>query len=145
MRILDNLKELQGEYLWGRVPMSRIFISATAVLCLLLPLSAFSDELYPQYGNASWYGKSLHGKKTASGEKFDQHSFTGAHRSLPFGTLVRVKNLRNGKEVIIIVNDRGPFVRGRIIDISRAAADSIGILSRGVTRVRVEIVSMPGS
>ncbi len=124
--------------------MSKIFISATAILFLLLPLSAFSDEVYPQYGNASWYGKSLHGKKTASGELFDKHSFTGAHKSLPFGTLVRVKNLRNGKEVIITVNDRGPFVRGRVIDISRAAANIIGIISRGVTRVRVDIISMPG-
>ncbi len=125
--------------------LNKIFISTAAILFLLLPLSSFSDELYPQYGNASWYGKYLHGKKTASGERFDQHSFTGAHRSLPFGTLVRVINLRNGKEVVITVNDRGPFIRGRIIDISRAAAGSIGILSRGVTRVRVEIVSKPES
>ena len=123
--------------------MSKLFIIVSAMVCLCIAHSAFSDEVYPQYGYASWYGKSLHGKKTASGERFDQHSFTGAHRSLPFGTLVRVKNLKNGKEVVITVNDRGPFIRGRIIDISRAAASSIGILRLGVTRVRVEIISMP--
>ena len=145
MRILDNLKEFKGEYLWVGITMSQIFIAAIAILFLLLPISSISDEVYPQYGKASWYGKSLHGKKTASGERFNQHSFTGAHRSLPFGTLVRVINLRNGKEVVVTVNDRGPFIRGRIIDISRAAASSIGILSRGITRVRVEIVSKPGS
>ncbi len=125
--------------------MIKFFIPTAAILFLLLPLFAISGEVYPQYGNASWYGKSFQGKKTASGERFDQHSFTGAHRSLPFGTLVRVINLRNGKDVVITVNDRGPFIRGRIIDISRAAASSIGILSRGVTRVRVEIVSKPES
>ena len=125
--------------------MSQIFTTAIAILFLILPLSSFSDEVYPQYGKASWYGKSLHGKITASGELFDKHSFTGAHRSLPFGTLVKVINLRNGKEVIVTVNDRGPFIRGRIIDISRAAADLIGIVRRGVTRVKVEIISIPES
>lgn len=145
MRILDNLKEFKGKYLWVRITMSQIFTAAIAILFLILPLSSFSDEVYPQYGKASWYGKSFQGKKTASGELFDKHSFTGAHRNLPFGTLVKVINLRNGKEVVVTVNDRGPFIRGRIIDISRAAADFIGIVRRGVTRVRVEIISIPES
>ena len=143
MRILDNLKDYKGEYIRGNLIVLRIFLTASVILVTVLTLSSFSDEPYPQYGNASWYGKSLHGKKTASGERFDQHSFTGAHRSLPFGTLVRVKNLNNGKEVVITVNDRGPFVRGRIIDISRAAATHLGIVSRGVARVRVELVAQP--
>ena len=113
------------------------------ILFMLLTVSVSSEEVRLQYGKASWYGKSLHGRKTASGERFDKHAFTGAHRNLPFGTIVRVKNLKNGKEVLVTVNDRGPFVRGRIIDISRAAASQIGILSRGVARVKIVVVSRP--
>lgn len=118
--------------------------SGAVILFMLLSVSVSSEEVYPQYGNASWYGVSLHGSKTASEEPYDMHAFTGAHRKLPFGTVVRVKNLRNGKEVIVTVNDRGPFVRGRIIDISRAAASRIGIVGRGVVRVRLEVLSRPG-
>lgn len=113
------------------------------ILFILFTVSASSEEVHLQYGNASWYGQSLHGRKTASGERYDKYAFTGAHRSLPFGTVVRVKNLKNGKEVLVKVNDRGPFVRGRIIDISRAAASQIGIISRGVVRVKIEVVLQP--
>jgi len=98
-----------------------------------------------QYGNASWYASSLHGRKTASGECYDKDDFTGAHRNLPFGTLVRVKNLYNGKEVIVRVNDRGPFIKSRIIDLSRAAAITLGILNIGTARVSLEVISLPVS
>ncbi len=90
----------------------------------------------PQTGAASWYGKAHAGRKTASGERFDPNALTAAHRSLPFGTRVRVTNLENGKSVVVRVNDRGPFRGGRIIDLSRAAARAIG--ASGVTRVSVE-------
>ncbi len=115
------------------------------ILSFFSSLSSFSVENYPQYGNASWYGGPLHGKKTASGERFDMYSFTGAHRELPFGTIIMVTNLRNGKEVYIKVNDRGPFVKGRIVDLSHAAAKAIGFNRRGVIRVKIEVISLPSS
>jgi rare lipoprotein A len=95
----------------------------------------------PQTGKASWYGKKYHGRRTANGERFDMYKLTAAHRKLPFGTIVRVTNLRNGRSVIVKINDRGPFVRGRIIDLSYAAARKIGIVEDGIARVKVEIVS----
>lgn len=104
----------------------------------------FAQEVR-QYGNASWYASSLHGRKTASGECYDKDEFTGAHRELPFGTMVKVKNLNNGKEVIVRVNDRGPFIKSRIIDLSRAAAITLGILNIGTARVSIEVLSLPVS
>ncbi len=79
-----------------------------------------------------------HGQRTASGELHDQNAMVAAHRSLPFGTHIRVTNLRNNKQVTVRINDRGPFVRGRIIDLSRAAAERIGMIDQGVARVRIE-------
>lgn len=89
-------------------------------------------------GLASWYGGKFQGRATASGEIYDAAQMTAAHKSLPFGTLVKVTNLENGKEVLVRINDRGPFVAGRIIDLSRAAAVSLGMAGSGVARVRVE-------
>ncbi len=93
-----------------------------------------------QTGMASWYGKKFNGRPTASGEIFDMYKLTAAHKKLPFGTRVRVTNLKNGKSVVVKVNDRGPFVRGRIIDLSYAAAKKIKMINDGVVKVRVEIV-----
>ncbi len=98
----------------------------------------FSFEL----GIASWYGGKFHGRLTASGEIFDTNDFTAAHKSLPFGTIVRVTNLDNGKSVVVRINDRGPFVKGRVIDLSRAAAKAIGMLGSGIARVRIDIIRM---
>lgn len=119
------------------------YTALVLILSFFLPLSGLSFERYIQYGNASWYGHKFHGKKTASGERFNKQSFTGAHKQLPFGTIIRVTNLRNGKDVYVRINDRGPFVTGRIVDISRAAAEAIGFRKRGVAKVRVEVVSLP--
>jgi rare lipoprotein A len=94
-------------------------------------------------GMASWYGPGLHGRRSASGEVFNQHALTAAHRTLPFGTRVRVTNLSSGQQVIVRINDRGPFSHGRIIDLSAAAASSIGIRASGVGRVRLEVLSTP--
>lgn len=82
-------------------------------------------------GLASWYGKPFHGKRTASGERFDMHGLTAAHRSLPFGTVVEVHSLVNGRTVEVRVNDRGPFIRKRIIDLSRGAAEALGLIESG--------------
>ena len=79
-----------------------------------------------------------HGQRTANGETHDQNAMVAAHRSLAFGTQVRVTNVRNGKQVTVRINDRGPFVRGRIIDLSRAAAERIGMIDQGIARVRIE-------
>jgi len=83
-------------------------------------------------GLASWYGEKFHGRRTASGERFDMNALTAAHPSLPFGSRVRVRNLRNGREVEVRINDRGPFTGGRVIDLSRAAAQVLGLVQAGV-------------
>jgi rare lipoprotein A len=93
---------------------------------------------YRAEGKASYYGARHHGKKTASGERFDQHALTAAHRSLPFGSRVLVTNLRNDKSVVVRINDRGPYARGRIIDLSQQAAERLDMLRAGVVPVRVE-------
>jgi rare lipoprotein A len=91
-------------------------------------------------GEASYYGNELAGNRTASGERFDPHAFTCAHRSLPLGTLVRVTNLSNGRSVLVRVNDRGPFIRSRILDMSVAAARDIDMVRTGKAMVRLEVV-----
>ena len=91
-------------------------------------------------GMASYYGRRFHGKRTANGERFNMRAMTAAHKSLPFGTRVRVTNARNGRSVIVRINDRGPFVRGRTIDLSPAAAEQIGMVSSGHARVKLEVV-----
>jgi rare lipoprotein A len=94
-------------------------------------------------GIASWYGHPYHGRRAASGEIYDMEKLTAAHRTLPFDTWVRVRNLGNGKTVEVRINDRGPFVRGRIIDLSRAAARQIGMIGPGTARVRLEVIRPP--
>jgi len=95
---------------------------------------------YYQRGLASYYGKQFQNKKTASGERFNLHSMTAAHKSLPFGTKVVVKNVHNGKTVKVRINDRGPFVKGRIIDLSKAAFSQIASLDEGLASVEIRIV-----
>ncbi len=91
-------------------------------------------------GRASWYGPGFHGRRTANGEIFNSNAFTAAHRSLPFGTRVRVTNIHNGRSVIVRINDRGPFIRGRIIDVSAGAARVLRMINSGVAPVRIEIL-----
>jgi rare lipoprotein A len=95
------------------------------------------DGSYNAEGQASYYGAKHQGQRTASGERFDQHQLTAAHRTLPFGTKVRVTNLNNDKSVLVRINDRGPFARGRIVDLSRKAAQQLDMLRSGVAPVRV--------
>jgi rare lipoprotein A len=95
----------------------------------------------PTYeGKASWYGREQHGGPTASGEKFNMNALTAAHRTLRLNTRVRVINLRNGREVVVRINDRGPYSRGRIIDVSFAAARALGMIEAGVVPVRIEVL-----
>ena len=100
---------------------------------------------FRQRGLASWYGKDFHGKKTANGEIYDMYAMTAAHKTLPLGTYVRVHNLENNRELEVRVNDRGPFVRGRIIDLSYTAAKDIGIAGPGTARVEVVALGTPVS
>lgn len=93
------------------------------------------------YGVASWYGKEFHGRPTASGERFNMYEYTAAHRSWPFGTVVRVTNLRNNHQAVVRINDRGPFARGREIDLSYVAARDLRMLDTGLEKVRLEILS----
>lgn len=93
-----------------------------------------------QVGNASWYGKAFHGRPTASGEDYDMFQLTAAHRSLPLGTFVKVTNLRNGKWAVLKVNDRGPYVGNRILDVSYGAAQALNFRGRGVEKVKVEVI-----
>lgn len=92
------------------------------------------------YGKASYYGPKFHGRKTANGEVFNQYALTAAHKTLPFGTVCRVINLDNGKSVIVRINDRGPFIKGRIIDLSYGAAKRIDGIIAGVMNVKIEIL-----
>jgi len=93
-----------------------------------------------QVGTASWYGKQFHGRQTASGDTYDMFQFTAAHRTLPLGTLVKVTNLRNGKWVVVKVNDRGPYVGHRVMDVSYGAAQMMGFRQRGLEKVKLEVI-----
>jgi rare lipoprotein A len=95
---------------------------------------------YQFNGHASWYGPGFHGRRTANGERFNQYAMTAAHKSLPFGTRMRVTNLVNGRSVIVRINDRGPFIPGRVLDLSQGAAQEIGIISSGTGNVKMEIL-----
>ena len=98
---------------------------------------------FRERGIASWYGREFHGQKTSSGQTYDMHAMTGAHKTLPLGTYVSVHNLRNGKKVVVRINDRGPFVRGRVIDLSYGAAKEIGLVGPGTAPVEVVALGVP--
>lgn len=97
-----------------------------------------------QRGVASWYGEPFHGRATASGEIYDMHAMTAAHRELPLGTVVDVTNLENGLEVRVLVNDRGPFIRGRVLDLSYGAARKLRMVGPGTAKVEIEVVALGG-
>lgn len=111
---------------------------------LLLRLTAPAQVGYTQEGMASYYADEFEGKTTASGERFSQKKATCAHATIPFGALVRITNMENSTTVIVRVNDRGPFVPGRIVDVSRSVAERLGMISRGTVRVSLEVVDNNG-
>ena len=96
---------------------------------------------YVEEGIASWYGPGFHGRRTASGERYNMYDFTAAHKILPMGTRVLVINLENGRRTVVRINDRGPFVKGRIIDLSYAAARALGMVEKGTAKVRIIALS----
>lgn len=112
------------------------FLTILVLLTIILIPALFADET----GYASWYAGKYHGRQTASGEIFDTNKFTAAHKTLPFDTVVKVTNLENGKSTVVRINDRGPFIEGRIIDLSLAAAKDIDIVNSGVAKVKITIV-----
>lgn len=132
-------------------PLSRLLqahvVAAVALLAAMAVVVACTSTGPPpagkpfERGYASWYGGKFHGRHTASGEVFDTHRLTAAHRTLPFGTLVEVRNLDNGRTVRVRINDRGPFVRGRVIDLSYAAARQLEMIGPGTARVELAIVA----
>ena len=103
--------------------------------------SDVSRERYKETGKASFYADKYQSRKTASGERFDQSALTAAHKKLPFDTNVKVTNVENGKSIVVRINDRGPFVRGRVIDLSRFSFSKIGDTSAGVINVKIEVVN----
>ena len=117
----------------------RLCIIVALVVCsfnfLVLADNIISTDVF-----ASYYGEPFHGRPTSSGEPFDMNAYTAAHRTLPFGTMVEVTNLGNGKKVIVRINDRGPFVGNREIDLSRAAAEALGMIGQGIARVSIKRV-----
>jgi rare lipoprotein A len=117
------------------LPVKRI----CTLLLMIVAGSLFAES--EMQGVASWYGGKFHGRLTSNGEVFDTNELTAAHKSLPFGTMVKVTNVDNGRWIVVRINDRGPFVEGRIIDLSRAAADALCMLSSGLARVTLEIIS----
>lgn len=119
----------------------KFLFGSLAVVSCLFPVSPLpTPATDTQEGGASYYGDSLHGNPTASGHPYDKEGCTAAHRQLPFGTWVRVVNLENNRSVLVKVTDRGPFVKGRIIDLSRRAAEDLGIIDKGVAGVRIEVL-----
>lgn len=96
-----------------------------------------------QRGVAAWYGGKFHGRKTASGERFDKNALTAAHRELPFGAVVRVVDASSGRSVVVRINDRGPFNKRRVIDLSEAAARELDMIDRGVAQVEIRVLSVP--
>ena len=107
----------------------------------IVPLA--TQEVVSELGLASWYGEEFQGSPTASGEVFDMNGLTAAHRSLPLGTKLKVTNLRNNRSLVVKVNDRGPFIQSRFLDLSMAAAKKLGFFGAGVAKVRAEVVSYP--
>lgn len=116
-----------------------MLIAALLAACATAPVRR-TTFLETHQGKASWYGPGFQGRRTASGERFNQRDFTAAHRTLPFGTKVQVTNLMNGKTVVVRINDRGPYGKGRIIDLSKAAAKEIDMIHKGVVPVEITVL-----
>jgi rare lipoprotein A len=124
--------------------MREILIFGVMTFILVLGLAAaMVANSYYEVGIASWYGPGFHGKRTASGEIYDMYGISAAHKTLPFGTIVKVVDLETGKSVVVRINDRGPFIEGRIIDLSYGAALELGMVQKGLARVGLKIVRWP--
>ena len=120
--------------------MKYLVLFITVFIFFNLTSGSKSDESFKNNGIASWYGEERDGSRTASGERFNMKEYTAAHNTLDFGTKVKVTNPANGRHVIVTINDRGPFVEGRIIDLSKAAAAEIGLMRKGIGKVYIEVL-----
>ena len=141
--LIKERKIIQGSTVWQRMSailMLGIFLSAPSLLFAKERPSHNASHAKSIIGMASIYSTKFNGRRTASGEKFNSSALTAAHLSLPFGSLVKVTNMRNGKTVVVRINDRGPHVKGRMIDLSKAAATKIGIGRAGTAHVRLEVL-----
>ncbi len=116
-------------------------VGSVALVGVALGLAFFGP--YYETGIASWYGPGFDGNLTANGEIYDMNGISAAHKTLPFGTIVKVVELDTGRSLVVRINDRGPFVEGRIIDLSKGAAEELGIIEKGITRVGLRIVRWP--
>lgn len=135
---VDNVKPISD------LRLGLLLVTVISITACSVPPSRIPPPITPprasQTGIASWYGPGFHGKATASGVIYNQHDLTAAHQTLPLGTRVLVTNLENGRSVEVLINDRGPFAKGRIIDLSYAAAESLGMVGPGTIPVRIEVV-----
>jgi rare lipoprotein A len=131
---------IQGCSMFSSIGDASIPIQAAPVRDASSDMSRTPVTAKLQIGTASWYGPGFNGKATASGEIFDDRKFTAAHKTLRLGSKARVVNLSNGKSVEVVINDRGPHVEGRIIDLSEASAKALGMVERGVTQVQVQLI-----
>ncbi len=122
-------------------PVTEARPPATVTATAISTASSAPEDI--EVGVASWYGQAFQGRPTASGEIYDMDRLTAAHRDLPLGTKVRVTNLSNGRSVALRINDRGPYISGRLIDVSKAAARKLGFVGAGLTEVQIEILSRP--
>lgn len=124
--------------------MSRYLLPLACAGLLVVAPSVFATSAEKtETGTAAFYSNVFHGRRTASGERYDKNAMTAAHKTLKFGTRVRVTNLDNNKQVELKINDRGPATPGRIIDVSRRAAEELDFIRKGLTKVRLEVVSVP--
>lgn len=134
---MENIYQYQ---LW--ILLGSFFVMALSTGCASTGAAASGPdgERHAMRGMASWYGENLHGRTTASGEVFDMHEMTAAHRTLPFGAIVRVRTVETKKSVVVRINDRGPFADGRVIDLSYAAARDLEMVRDGVVEVELEVL-----
>ena len=126
--------------------MNKTLVSSALIAALLLigtETTAASPAGKAQAGMASFYHDSFNGRRTASGTRYNKGALSAAHKTLPLGTQVRVTDSRSGRSVVVRINDRGPYARGRVIDLSRAAASEIGLVAKGVSRVTLEVLRTP--
>ena len=121
---------------WGVVFVVALFVSSCAMPSYRQPYAAG----YVERGIASWYGEDFHGRPTSSGEIYNMYDLTAAHKLMPLGTIAKITNLENDQSVVVKINDRGPFIDGRIIDLSYSAATEIGMMEKGLSRVEIKVL-----
>lgn len=136
----NNLKPMKRLNLIFIAFILNLLAGCSSTLAVDLDQTNGYSKSHELIGKASWYSNKFHGKRTASGERYNKNAYTAAHKSLPFGTIVRVTNTANSKKVDVKINDRGPFVKGRVIDLSQKAFEQIGNIKEGVAPVKIEII-----